>query len=87
MTTKRLLIIALAFGAIVSAALMMIDPLVNFSLLSWQMPGATAAYLFWGMIGASTAVGITVAWFVNAIVYGAGVFALLGVIRQLTQAK
>lgn len=83
MTIRRLLLVAFVVGALISTALMMVDPLVDFSLLSWQMPGVATAYLFWGAIGGSASIGIAVGWFVNAVVYGAAVFAVLSLLKLL----
>lgn len=83
---KKIFLIAIAVGALISAALMIIDPLVDFALLSWQMPGVSAAYLFWGAIGGAASMGIAIAWFVNAVVYAAPTFAFLIIFKMLAPA-
>lgn len=67
---KTQLGISLTVGAFISAALIVIEPLTNFEFLSLEMPGISAAYLFWGAVGGTTAVGIAIAWLVNALFYG-----------------
>lgn len=74
---KENFIAALAVGAFISVVLMVADPYVNFALLSLQMPGVSAAYLFWGAIGGPASIGIAICWVVNALVYGAGAFTVL----------
>ena len=87
-TMKSGLIIALAIGALISTALLIIEWLTDHSLvwLAWQMPGISAAYLFWGAVGGSAFAGIAIAWVVNAIVYGAAAFGVLTVFKLLTLA-
>lgn len=77
MSNKANLIIALAIGALISAGLLVLEPLTDYALLSLEMPGITAAYLFWGAGGGSALPGIAIAWAVNAIIYGLGAFAIL----------
>ena len=74
---KSILAIALAIGVLIATILLVIEPLTDYSLLSLELAGITAAYLFWGVAGGSAFAGIAIAWVVNAIVYGAGAFAVL----------
>jgi hypothetical protein len=78
-TTKSILIITLAIGALVSTVLLVMEQLTDHSIavMAWEMPGISAAYLFWGAIGSSVFLGVAIAWAVNAIVYGAAAFAVL----------
>jgi hypothetical protein len=86
---KANLIIALAIGVLISTTLFVMESLTDHSTLSleWQMPGISAAFLFWGAIGDSGFFGVAVAWAVNAIVYGAVAFAVLIFLRLLTLAR
>jgi hypothetical protein len=88
MTTKKILIIAIAIGVVISTALLVMEALTDHAIvwLAWQMPGINAAYLFWGAAGSSVLLGIAISWFVNAIVYGAAAFAVLMAIKLLTLA-
>ena len=81
---KTNLIIASAIGALVSAALIAIESPTDYALLSLEWPGVSAAYLFWGAVGGPAVAGIAIAWVVNAVVYGAAVFAVLAVFKLLT---
>jgi hypothetical protein len=85
---KSRLIIALAIGALISTLLQVMELLTDYSIfwMGWEMPGISAAYLFWGAVGGSAFVGIAIAWVVNAIVYGTAAFAVLTVFKLLTLA-
>jgi hypothetical protein len=48
---KANLIIALAIGTLIATVLLVLEPLTDYSLLSLELPGVTAAYLFWGVVG------------------------------------
>jgi hypothetical protein len=87
-TTKRILIIAIAIGVFSSTALLVMEELTDHSIvwLAWQMPGISAAYLFWGAVGGSVFLGVAICWLVNAVVYGAAAFAVLMAIKLLTLA-
>ena len=87
-TMKSRLIIALAIGALISTVLLVMESLTDHSIfwMGWEMPGISAAYLFWGAIGGSAFAGIAIAWVVNAIVYGAAAFGVLTVFKLLTLA-
>jgi hypothetical protein len=85
-TVKSILAIALAIGVLIATILLVIEPLTDYSLLSLEWPGITAAYLFWGVVGGSAFVGIAIAWVVNAIVYGAGAFAVLIFLKLVIRA-
>ncbi|MGY4332753.1 hypothetical protein ACVWWG_007170 [Bradyrhizobium sp. LB7.2] len=83
-TTKSILIITLAIGALVSTVLLVMEQLTDHSIavMAWEMPGISAAYLFWGAVGGSVFfLGVAIAWAVNAIVYGAPVFVVLVVAK------
>jgi hypothetical protein len=85
-TVKSILAIALAIGVLIATILLVIEPLTDYSLLSPELPGITAAYLFWGVVGGSAFLGIAIAWVVNAIVYGAGAFAVLIFLKLVIRA-
>jgi hypothetical protein len=85
-TVKSILAIALAIGVLIATILLVMEPLTDYSLLSLEWPGITAAYLFWGVVGGSAFVGIAIAWVVNAIVYGAGAFAVLIFLKLVIRA-
>ncbi|MEA2891325.1 MAG: hypothetical protein QOI05_2118 [Bradyrhizobium sp.] len=85
---KSRLIFALAIGALISTVLQVMESLTDYSIfwMGWEMPGISAAFLFWGVVGGSAFVGIAIAWVVNAIVYGAAAFGVLTVFKLLTPA-
>ena len=85
---KTSLIIALAIGVLISTVLLIMERLTDHALiwLDWQMPGIGAAYLFWGAVGDSVFLGVAIAWFVNALAYGAAAFAVLILFKLLTLA-
>ena len=76
MSNQVNLIIALAIGALISAVLLVLEPMTNYAILIlWlEMPGIAAAFFFWG---SSPFVGIAITWAVNALVYGLVAFAVL----------
>jgi hypothetical protein len=80
---KSVLIVALATGALVSTVLLVMEQLTDQSIavMAWEMPGISAAYLFWGAVGSSVFLGVAIAWAMNAIVYGAAAFVVLTVVR------
>lgn len=80
------LVIALAVGALISAVLLVLEPLTDFAFLSLEWPGITAAYFFWGAVGGSTVVGIAICWVVNALTYGLGAFVILSAFKVLREA-
>ena len=82
-TMKSVLIVALAIGALVSTVLLVMEQLTDYSItvMAWEMPGISAAYLISGAVGGSVFVGVAIAWAVNAIVYGAPAFVVLTVIK------
>jgi hypothetical protein len=85
---KSSFIIASAIGALISTVLLVMEWLTDHSLvwLEWEMPGISAAYLFWGAVGDSVFLGVAIAWFVNAVAYGAAAFAVLILFKLLTLA-
>ena len=85
---KTSLVIASAIGVLVSTVLLIMERLTDHALvwLDWQMPGISAAYLFWGAIGDSVFLGVAIAWFVNAVAYGAAAFAVLVLFKLLRLA-
>ena len=85
---KSMLVIASAIGALISTVLLVMESLTDHSIfwMGWEMPGISAAYLFWGAIGGPAFTGIAIAWVVNAIVYGAAAFGVLTVFKLLTLA-
>ncbi|MGY4352136.1 hypothetical protein ACVWXM_008629 [Bradyrhizobium sp. GM7.3] len=80
---KSILTVALAIGALVSTVLLVMEQLTDYStpVMAWEMPGISAAYLFWGAVGSSVFLGVAITWVVNAIVYGAVAFAVLTVVK------
>ncbi|MBN8991666.1 MAG: hypothetical protein J0H42_25795 [Rhizobiales bacterium] len=82
------LLVALAVGALVSTGLLVLERVTDHSLavMAWEMPGISAAYLFWGAIGGPAFMGIAIAWLINAVVYGVGAFAVLNCFKLLTPA-
>lgn len=66
---KTSFVIALVIGLAISGTFAALDPYTGFYFLNWQMPGATAAFVFWGMLGWSTSAGLIVGWLVNGLVY------------------
>nr|WP_249136742.1 hypothetical protein [Bradyrhizobium canariense] len=82
-TVKSLFIVALAIGALVSTVLLVMEQLTDQSIavMAWEMPGISAAYIFWGAVGSSVFLGVAIAWAVNAIVYGAPAFVVLTVVN------
>lgn len=83
MSRKSNLIIALAIGALISAVLLFLEPRTDYALLSWELPGISVAYLFWGAVGGGAFAGIAIAWAVNALIYGLGAFAIVSVFSAL----
>ena len=80
------LVIALAVGALVSAVLLVLEPLTDFALLWLEWPGISAAYYFWGAVGGSSFLGIAISWMVNALTYGLGAFTILSAFKALRDA-
>ncbi len=83
MSRKTKLIVALVIGALISAVLLVLEPLTDFALLSWEMPGISVTYLFWGAAGGSALAGIAIAWAVNALIYGLGAFIVFSVLSAM----
>jgi hypothetical protein len=81
---KSVLIVALAIGALVSTVLLVMEQLTDYSIavMTLEMPGISAAYLFWGAVGSSVFLGVAITWAANAIVYGAPAFVVLTVIKM-----
>src|SRR3569833_585514 len=82
---KTILITALAAGALISAALLVMESLTDHSLfwMGWEKPGISAAYLFWGAVGGSVYAGVAICWLVNAVVYGGAAFVVLSCLKLL----
>lgn len=80
------LVIALAVGALISAVLLVLEPLTDFAFLWLEWPGISAVYVFWGAVGGSTVLGIAICWLVNALTYGLGVFVILSAFKALREA-
>jgi hypothetical protein len=74
---KKLFLISLLIGGLISGTLIALEKPTNFAYINWELPGHAAAFVFWGMLGWSTNAGLTVAWFVNAILYGAAVYIVI----------
>ena len=83
MSRKAKFIVALVIGGLISAVLIVLEPLTDYALLSWEMPGISVAYLFWGMVGGSVFAGLAIAWAVNALIYGVGAFVVLSVLSAM----
>ena len=86
LSVKTCLVIALAVGALISAALLVLEPLTDFAFLWLEWPGISAAYFFWGAVGGSTLIGIAICWLVNALTYGLGAFVILSAVKALREA-
>ena len=86
LSVKTCLVIALAVGALISAALLVLEPLTDFAFLWLEWPGISAAYFFWGAVGGSTLIGIAICWVVNALTYGLGAFVILSAVKALREA-
>jgi hypothetical protein len=84
---KNLIIALLAIGALISAALLAIEPFTDFAFLSLEWPGISAAYLFWGAVGGSVFLGVAISWAVNALAYGLGALAILSALKPLMTPK
>lgn len=84
---KKSLIVALAVGTLISSALIVIEPFTDYAFLSFEWPGITVAYLFWGAVGSSPFLGVAIAWVVNALSYGLGAFVILSVLSALMKPK
>ncbi|MCK1396000.1 hypothetical protein [Bradyrhizobium sp. 1] len=84
---KHTIIIALAIGALISAALLVIEPLTDFAFLSLEWPGISAAYVFWGAVGGPAFMGVALAWAVNALAYGLGTFGLFSALMPLMSPR
>lgn len=78
--------IALLIGLAISGTFAILDPSTGFYFLNWQMPGATAAFVFWGMFGWSTSAGLIVGWLVNGLLYSVPLFAAIRGIVALKEA-
>ncbi len=67
---KRIFIISMGIGFLISSVFIampsMMDGTSDWFML--QVPGISAAYLFWGAVGSSVFVGVAISWFVNAVV-------------------
>lgn len=68
-----------------STALLILERLTDYSVavMNWEMPGLTAAFIFWGAVGSSVFLGVAIAWIVNAIVYSIPAFVVLGLFTAL----
>ena len=86
MTTRTILIIAFAVGALISGTLVALEKPTNFAFINWELPGHAAAFVFWGTTSDSVAMGMTIAWFVNAIVYSVPAFFVLSMFKALKRA-
>ena len=80
---NKLFLISLLIGGLISGTLLALEKPTNFAYINWELPGHAAAFVFWGMIGGSTTAGLTVAWFVNAIVYGVLVFVPISMFKLM----
>jgi len=80
------LVIALAVGALISAVLLVLEPLTDFAFLWLEWPGISAAYFFSGAVGGSTFLGVAICWVVNTLTYGLGAFVILGAFKVLREA-
>ena len=80
---KVILVIALAIGALISSALLVLESPTGYALLSLEWPGITAAYFFWGATGGSALLGVAIAWVVNALAYALGAFIVISAFRAL----
>ena len=71
--------IAMGIGFLISTVLMAVPSANEWAFL--ELPGMSAAYLFWGAAGNSVIVGTAIGWAVNAVVYSLVALALLSVLK------
>jgi hypothetical protein len=64
----------------ISAVLLGIESRTDYAYLSWEMPGISAAFLFWGVTGGPPFAGVAISWLVNAVVYSAPAFVVVCVV-------
>jgi len=83
MPIKRVFIIALAIGAMISAVLLGIESRTEYAYLSWEGIGVAAAFLFWGATGGPVFAGVVICWLVNAVVYSAPVYVVVCAVSGL----
>ena len=76
--------IAYVIGLAVACILAILDPYTRFYFVNWQLPGAAVAYLYWGMLGGSTASGVVIMCLVNGLMYSV---APLVVIRSIVALR
>jgi hypothetical protein len=83
---KTRLFACLLIGVIISVMLHEMPSLGDGSkaLFEQPMPGAAAAFVFWGMLGGSASAGIFIATIVNGAMYGAIAYCVLGLLRAAT---
>ena len=77
------LTIAMGIGLLISSIFMAI-PSLRDGTSSWaslELPGMTAAFIFWGMGGNSVILALALSWAVNAVVYGLGALAILSIFK------
>jgi hypothetical protein len=77
---KRMLGIAMGIGFLISTIFMAI-PSMRDGTSEWadlELPGMSAAYLFWGAVGDPVIVGTAIEWAVNAVVYGLVALVIIG---------
>jgi hypothetical protein len=88
MKARPVIAIAMGIGFLVSTIFMAI-PSMRDGTSEWaslELPGMVAAFLFWGAVGNSVIVGTTIAWAVNAIIYGLIALAVLGALAIIRVA-
>jgi hypothetical protein len=75
MTFKKTLISASAIGAAISSVVLAVPS--GDGWIGPGSPGLAAAVTFWKILGYESLWGVAVAWFANAVVYGAAAFFIL----------
>jgi hypothetical protein len=86
-TIKTSFVIALLIGLVISGIFVVLDPYTGFYFLNWQLPGNAAAFVYWGMVGGSTASGLVISWLVNGLVYSVPAFVVIRSIIALRREK
>lgn len=69
--------IAFAIGLIISGIFAILDPYTGFYFLNLQLPGSAVAYIYWGMLGGSTASGLVIMWLINGLMYSVPPFVVI----------
>ncbi len=81
---KRSFMVAMGIGFLISTIFMAIPSCKTHNDWAFlELPGMCAAYVFWGTGGNSVIVGTTIAWAVNAVVYGLIALIIIRAARKI----